>query len=141
MAMFLSDPFDALRRFQNAVESHRSADWFGMGTASPGAYPPVNVFQQDESVVVVAELPGIGKKDLDVQVKDNRVRISGRRTIEYEEDASLHRRERIFGTFDRTFAIPIKIDADRVKAEYRDGILAIHLPRSDRDKPRTVTID
>ncbi len=141
MAFLFRDPFESLRLFQNALERHRSADWFGLGTASSGAYPPVNVFQQDGNFIVIAELPGVDKKDLDIQVKDNRVRLSGRRMIEYEKGASIHRRERVSGTFDRTFAMPIEIDADRVKAEYRDGILAIRLAQSERSKPRSVAID
>jgi len=140
MAPYLTDPINALLRLQNALESYRSADWFGTGTASSGAYPPLNVFQQEDNVVVVAEIPGVKKSDLDIQVKKNRVRIAGRRGIEYEEGASLHRRERVSGAFDRTIAIPMEIEADKVKAEYRDGILAVHLPRAERDKPRSVKI-
>lgn len=140
MALYRSDPFSALPRLQDALESYRFADWFGGGTAASGAYPPLNVFQQDDNVVVVAEIPGVSKSDLDIQVKHNRVRIAGKRSIEYGEGASLHRRERVSGAFDRTIAIPMEIEADRVKAEYRDGILAIHLPRAERDKPRSVNI-
>lgn len=141
MALFLSDPFNALLRLQQALESHRSADGFGTGTVSGGAYPPLNVFQRDDSVVIVAEIPGVKKSDLEIQVKNNRVRISGKRAIEYEDGASLHRRERVSGAFDRTIAIPMKIEADNVKAEYRDGILAVNLPRAERDKPRSIAID
>ena len=141
MAFLFSDPFEGLRLFQNALERHRFADWFGAGTASTGAYPPVNVFQQDENFIVIAELPGVDKKDLDIQVKDNRVRIAGKRTIDYGAGASMHRRERVFGTFDRTFAVPIEIDTEQVKAEYRDGMLAIRLSRSEKSKPRSVAID
>lgn len=140
MAPYLTDPIDALLRLQNALDSYRSADWFGTGTASSGAYPPLNVFQQDDNVVIVAEVPGVNKGDLDIEVKNNRVRIAGRRSIEYEEGASLHRRERVSGAFDRTIAVPVEIDADKVKAECRDGILAVHLPRAERDRPRSVKI-
>jgi HSP20 family protein len=141
MAIFFRDPFESLRLFQNALERQRSTDWFGAGTASTGAYPPVNVFQQEDGFVVVAELPGVDKADLDIQVKDKRVRISGKRAIDYGEGASMHRRERVSGSFDRTFAVPVEIDAERVKAEYRDGILAIRLVQSERSKPRSVAID
>lgn len=141
MALYRSDPFNALLRLQNALDSHLFADWFGTGTASAGAYPPLNVFQQGENVVVVSEVPGVKKSDLDIQVKNNRVRISGRRSIDYGEGASLHRRERVSGAFDRTIAVPIEVETDQVKAEYRDGILAVHLPRAERDKPRSVAID
>ena len=140
MAQYFSDPYNALLRLQNTLDSSRSADWFGTGTASSGAYPPINVFQQDENVVVVAELPGVRKSDMDIQVKNNRVRISGKRTVEYEDGASLHRRERVSGAFDRTIAVPMEIEADEVKAEFRDGVLTVCLPRAERDKPRSVAI-
>lgn len=140
MAPYLTDPINALLRLQNALESNRFADWFGTGTASSGAYPPLNVFQQDDNVVIVAEVPGVKKSEIDIQVKNNRVRIAGRRSIEYQEGASLHRRERVSGAFDRTIAIPMEIEADKVKAEYREGILAVHLPRAERDRPRSVKI-
>lgn len=140
MALYRSDPFNALLRLQKALDSYRFADWFGTGTASAGAYPPLNVFQQDDSVMVVAEIPGVDKSDLDIQVKNNRLRIAGKRDIAHENGASLHRRERVSGAFDRTIAVPMEIEADKVRAEYRDGILAVHLPRAVRDRPRSVKI-
>jgi HSP20 family protein len=60
--------------------------------------------------------------------------------VTYPEGVSLHRRERSVGEFDRTLSIPVQIDPDSIKAEYRDGVLALLLPRSERDKPRTIKI-
>jgi HSP20 family protein len=60
--------------------------------------------------------------------------------ISYPESVSIHRRERSSGEFDRTRSIPVRIDADAIKAECRDGVLALHLPRLERDKPRTINI-
>jgi HSP20 family protein len=105
-----------------------------------GTYPPLNIFRQADDLVVITELPGIKRQDVDVQVQGDRIRISGTKAIQYEEAASLHRRERIAGNFDRTIAIPNEVDTKRVKAEYRDGILAIFLPRADRNKPKSITI-
>ena len=90
--------------------------------------------------MIITELPGIKKSDLDIQIKDNAIRIAGTKSVNYSDKASLHRRERLAGRFDRAVTIPVQIDADRVKAEYRDGILALHLPRSEQDKPRSVKI-
>lgn len=90
--------------------------------------------------MVITELPGISREDVDVQVQGGRLRIAGKKTIQYEEGASLHRRERIAGSFDRSITIPIEVDADRVKAEYHNGILALLLPRAERDKPKSITI-
>jgi HSP20 family protein len=68
------------------------------------------------------------------------VRIAGTKAIEYPNRASLHRRERLEGAFDRTVTIPVEIDSDRVKAECRDGILALFLTRAERDKPKSIKI-
>jgi HSP20 family protein len=91
------------------------------------------------SFKAIIELPGIDKNDLHVQAKENTIRISGRKVVAYPE-ASVHRRERVSGDFDRTLSIPVQLDPDGIKAEYRDGALALSLPRSERDRPRTVQI-
>jgi HSP20 family protein len=111
------------------------------GPSGRGSYPPLNVFRQGDDFVVITELPGVQREDVDIQVKGNRVRIAGKKSVQFGEGASLHRRERIAGSFDRTIAIPVELDADRVKAEYRDGVLALFLPRAERDKPKSITID
>jgi HSP20 family protein len=135
-----ADPFEALLRLQRAVETARSSNWFGLGTTSAGAFPPLNVFQKGDDFVVVAEIPGVSKSDLDIKVKDGQLRLSGKKTVQYDERASPHRRERIAGSFDRTVSFPTDIDPDGGKAEYRDGVLAVFVPRAERAKPRTIEI-
>ena len=76
----------------------------------------------------------------DIQVKDNAIRIAGTKSVNYSDKASLHRRERAAGRFDRAVTIPVRIDAGRVKAEYHDGVLALYLPRAEQDKPRSVKV-
>jgi HSP20 family protein len=73
-------------------------------------------------------------------VKGNTIRLSGTKAVQYGEGASLHRRERLAGGFDRAITLPVEIDAEKVKAEYRDGILALYLTRAERDKPRSITV-
>jgi hypothetical protein len=90
--------------------------------------------------VLVAEVPGISKSDLDIQVKGRTVRLSGVKSVKYAEKASLHRRERLAGRFDRSVTLPIEIDPDGVTAECQDGILALSLPRAERDKPRSIKL-
>ena len=140
MIMRFSDPFDALLNFQKQLEARLASDWLGNSTAQIGAYPPINIFQQGHDLVAILELPGVGKSDLAIEAKEGTLRISGRKTLDYQENASIHRRERLAGSFDRTITLPIKIDPDRIKAEYRDGILAIFVPRAEADKPRTIAI-
>jgi HSP20 family protein len=140
MAMFLPDPFDALVGLQQALDAFRASDWLEAGPSGAGAYPVLNVFRKGDDTVVIAEVPGIKKSDLQIQVKDRTIRISGTKSVAYPEKAGLHRRERVAGRFDRAVSIPVEIDADKIKAECRDGILALYLPRAERDKPRTVAI-
>ena len=133
-------PLETLLNIQRALQAREASDWFQNQTTSQGPFPPINVFQQGDDILAIIELPGIEKDALDIQTKDNTIRISGKKVISYPEGVSVHRRERSTGEFDRTLSIPIQIDADAIKAEYRDGILALHLPRSERDKPRTIKI-
>ena len=134
-------PLDALFDFQRALESRLESDWLRGATAGTGAFPPINVFQQGDNLVAIIELAGVNKSELEIQAKDNTLRISGKKNIAYPEKVSLHRRERLSGTFDRTLTVPIQIDAERIKAEYRDGVLALFVPRAESDKPRSISIN
>jgi HSP20 family protein len=140
MATAFGDPFETLFSIQRALEAREASDWLRNQTTSQGPFPPINVFQQGDDILAIIELPGVDKSVLQVQAKENTIRISGRKTPSYPEGVSLHRRERSAGEFDRTLSIPVQIDPDGIRAEYRDGILALYLPRSERDKPRTIKI-
>jgi HSP20 family protein len=140
MAMLLPDPFDALLQFQQALDSFRTSDWLGAGPSGGGGYPPRNVFRKGDDVVVITEVPGVHKDDLQIQVKGNTIRIAGRKSVQYGEGASVHRRERTAGSSDRAVTLPVEVDADHVRAECRDGILALYLPRAERDKPKSIAI-
>lgn len=82
-----------------------------------GIIPPINVFQQGDTLVAILEVPGVNKDDLDIQAKDNAIRISGKKEIIYPQSVSMHRRERLTGTFDRTLTVPMQVDTDAIKAE------------------------
>jgi HSP20 family protein len=112
----------------------------GSRTTGMGSFPPINIFQQGDDFVPIVELPGVDKNDLGIEVKENTIRISGKKTINYDEAASVHRRERVWGVFDRTLSVPVQIDPDAVNAEYRDGVLALFVPRAASDKPRTIKV-
>jgi HSP20 family protein len=137
----MRDPLAALLGLQRAMDSVMSNDWFGSRTSGSGAFPSVNVFNDGEDFVLVAELPGVRKEDLEVEVRGDTLRIQGKKTIAYDEDASVHRRERSAGQFDRTLTLPTDIDAAKVSADYRDGVLTLRLPRAESAKPRTVAIN
>ena len=140
MIMEFADPFDRLLDLQRSLEATLASDWLQDLTTSRGPFPPINVFQQGDDLLAIIELPGVSKSDLEIQAKENSIRISGKKTVDYPAEASLHRRERVSGEFDRTLSVPVQIEPDGIKAEYRDGILALFLPRAERDKPRTIKI-
>jgi len=140
MSLNLHDPFDALFTLQRALDARRGSEWMGRGTAASGSYPPVNIFQQGDDFIAVLEVPGVGKDNLSIEAKENTIRISGRKAIDYGEDTSVHRRERLSGVFDRTIALPIDINPEAVRAEYHDGVLALFIPRAEHEKPRTIKI-
>ena len=136
-----ADPFETLLNLQRDLEARTSSDWLRNQTASPGPFPPINVFQQGDDVLAIIELAGIDKSNLQIQAKENTIRISGRKVIDYPEKSSVHRRERVGGEFDRTLSLPMNLNPDGIRADYRDGVLALLLPRSERDKPRSIQID
>jgi HSP20 family protein len=139
MALF-PDPFSTLPGLQEALEAFRRSGWLQSSPSGGGSYPPLNIFRKGDDLVLIAEVPGIGRSDLDLQIKGNTVRLSGTKAVKYGENASLHRRERLAGRFDRSVTLPVEIDPDGVKAECHDGILALFLPRAERDKPRSIKI-
>lgn len=132
--------FDTLPGLQEALDAFRASSWLGASSSGGGSFPPLNVFRKGEDLVIITEVPGIKTSDLEVQVKGNTIRVSGTKTVSYPEKASLHRRERVWGRFDRTMTLPIGVDADGAKAECRDGILALFLPRAERDKPKPIRV-
>jgi HSP20 family protein len=138
--MFLSDALDALLQFQQALDTSRSSGWLGSSPSGSGSYPPLNVFRQGDDIVVIAEVPGVRKSDLQIEVKGRTLRIAGTKSVSYGEKSSVHRRERLAGRFDRAITLPVEIDAEKVRAECHDGILALYLPRAERDKPRAITL-
>jgi len=132
--------FDQLRREMLRVfDVVTGSD--GARELSAGVFPPMNVTQDDNNFYLRAEVPGIGAKDLSISALRNRVSISGRREIPQEnEHVSYHRRERAEGEFSRTVTLPGEVVADRVEARYKDGILALTLPKAEEAKPRQIAV-
>lgn len=140
MALF-PDPFGTLVSLQNTLDAFRRSDWLQSSLSASGGYPPLNVFRKGDDFALVAEVPGVGRSDLEIQVKGRTIRLSGSKSTNYPEKASIHRRERLQGRFDRSITLPIEVDQDSVTAECHDGVLVVTLPRAGRDKPRSVRIN
>ena len=140
MAVF-PEPTGTLLGIQNALDAFRRSDWLRSSPSAGGSYPPLNIFRKDDGFVLVAEVPGINRSDLEIQVKGRTIRLSGSKLVQYPAEASVHRRERLQGRFDRSITLPIEVDQEGVTAECRNGILAVMLPQAERDKPRSIRID
>jgi HSP20 family protein len=140
MITTFADPFDTLLSLQRELEARFASDWLHDLTTSRGPYPPINVFQQGDDMLAILELPGVDKNDLQIQAQANTIRICGKKRVDYSNEASVHRRERVSGEFDRTLSLPVEVDPSGIKAEYRDGLLALFLPRAESDKPHSIKV-
>ena len=104
--------------------------------------PPVDIFETEDAIVLKAELPGVDPKDVEVRVEDNNLYLKGERNYEKEvKEQNYHRIERSYGSFARSFSLPNSIDAEKVKAEYKDGLLTLTMPKREETKPKTIKID
>ena len=104
--------------------------------------PPVDIYETEDAIVLKAELPGIDPKDVEVRVEDNTLYLKGERNYEKEvKEQNYHRVERSYGSFARSFSLPNSINAEKVKAEYKDGLLTLTMPKREEAKPKTIKID
>src|SRR5581483_4998620 len=114
------------------------------GLMTAGAWvPPVDIYQNgDHELVLKAELPDMTREDIDVTVDNGTLTIKGEKKLSSDvKEEQYHRIERRYGTFSRSFTLPQTIDASKVAADYRNGVLTIRLPLRDEAKPRQIKID
>ena len=105
------------------------------------SYPAVNVWFNDEGLVVSAEMPGVKSDDLDINVQRDNLTISGiLGSEELPEEAVYHRKERGSGQFSRTIQMPFSVNPDKVEASFKQGVLTIRLPRVEAEKPKKIKI-
>jgi len=130
--------FTSLQREMNKVLD----DFFGKDELfRPGSYPLLDMAETDESVIVKAELPGIDPKGVDISISDDNLTIKGEKKEETEEKGKhFHRIERSYGSFSRTISLPKSVNIDKVKAEYKNGILEINLPKKEEAKAKKVEV-
>jgi HSP20 family protein len=103
--------------------------------------PPVDIFETDGEVVLKAELPGVKPEDVELRVENNTLFLRGERRFEKEvNEENYHRVERSYGSFSRSFTLPSSIDSEKVKAEYKDGLLTLTMPKREEAKPKTIKI-
>lgn len=145
MAIVRFDPFRELASMQDRInrifgEAYRRGD--DDITMRADWAPAVDIFENDQhEIVIKAEIPGLKKDDIDVSVENSTLTLRGKRERETEvKEEQYHRVERAYGMFSRSFSLPQTVDASRVHAEYKDGVLTLTLPKREEAKPRQVQV-
>ena len=151
MAIVRWEPFRDLLSLQDRMnrlfhESYRGAspgpapneeDWALGGSWAPA----VDIYEQEGNIVLKAELPGIDSKDVDIRLENNVLTLRGERKLDEEvKRDNYHRVERSYGTFTRSFTLPTVVDQEKIKAEYKDGVLRVTLPKHEEAKPKQISI-
>jgi len=140
------DPFEDVSTFPQQMDRLFS-QYFGRAgcgeeALAPGAWTPaVDIYETDEKMVIKAELPGLRKEDVDIEVRDNTLTLKGERKFEQEtQEKNYHRVERSYGSFQRSFLLPSTIKQEAIEAAFKDGILEISLPKAEEAKPKKLEI-
>ena len=128
------------RLFDESYRGNRgTADEWALG----GSWAPaVDIYEQDGNIVLKAELPGVDPKAVDIRLENNTLTLRGERKLDQEvKEDNYHRVERSYGSFSRSFTLPTVVDQGNIKAEYRDGVLKLTLPKREEAKPRQIQIN
>jgi HSP20 family protein len=140
------DPFRDLGLLQDRM--NRLFDDAGRGwrtndepAATTSWSPAVDIFETEGEIVVRAELPGMERKDITLHLENNVLTLRGERKFQKEtKDENYHRIERSYGNFSRSFSIPATVDEEQIRADYKDGVLKIALPKKEQAKPKQIRI-
>lgn len=143
MTLVRFDPFRDLSQLQNRV-NRLFTDTRASGLEEDpfqSFSPAVDIFERGDNLILSAELPGVRREELDLKVEGNVLTIRGERvrdkTIQEEQ---YHRVERSYGTFSRSFTLPSTVDAARIQARFKDGILEVTLPKAEDAKPKKIDV-
>jgi HSP20 family protein len=145
MAIVKYNPFRELRAMQEQMNRLLDLAWnreSGEEMREGMWQPPVDIFEDAESLIIKAELPGIDQKDIDVRIEDSTLTLRGERKHDQEvRKENYHRVERYYGAFQRSFSLPTTIDQEKVKATCDKGVLTIVLPKKEETKPKQISIE
>jgi HSP20 family protein len=136
------DPFREFLTVSNRVNRTVDDAFIQRPEAAFGAWaPPVDIFERQDHLVIRAEVPGIQKEDMDVRIENGVLTLHGERKEEKEvKDVNAHLTERVYGSFTRSFSLPTTVDATKVTAVYKDGVLEVTVPKIETAKPKQVEI-
>ena len=103
--------------------------------------PPVDIFEDAEAIRIIAEVPGVKPEDVKISLENNVLTIRGsKQQVAQERTEQVHRYERTYGTFERSFTLPATVDASSIKASYEHGVLTVTLPKAEKAKPRQIEV-
>ena len=136
------DPFHQLAAMSNRLNRTTNVPYTPRTEDSFGTWaPPVDIFEKHDHLIIRAEIPGVQKEDVDVRIENGVLTLHGERKQEAEvTEGNAYRMERVYGTFTRTFSLPTTVDAAKVTATYKDGILEVSVPKVETAKPKQVEI-
>jgi HSP20 family protein len=135
------DPFRDIARLQEDLLGRAFDDRLFRAGESMGWTPSVDIYEDGEEVVVRAELAGVDPKDVDIRFENGVLTVKGERKMEKEEKKeNYHRVELSYGTFTRSFSLPATVDPEKIRAEAKNGVLAIHLPKKAEAKPKAIQV-
>ena len=138
-----ADSFYALRRL-NSMLDDALATWPSLGengSVTSAWIPAVDVVENKEGVRITVELPGVKPEDVKLSVENSVLTIRGEKRAGYEEKTDrMHRFERQYGSFERTFSLPSTVDVEHIDARYDNGVLTVDLPKAERAKPKQIEI-
>lgn len=143
MMTYYLEPMRNLARIQNEMSRWMRDAFDGAdATTGPGLYAPaVDIIEHGDDLVLLADLPGVRREDIDVSVENRTLTLTGERKAPAEsEDSAVYRSERPMGKFTRTFSLPATVDVGRITAEHKEGVLRVALPKAEEARPRRIEI-
>ncbi|MHB1846871.1 MAG: Hsp20/alpha crystallin family protein [Deltaproteobacteria bacterium] len=133
-----------LRRLQDELDGWFNNLWSGYGSpeaTTRSVWPRADIYEDPEGLQLKFEVPGLEPKDVKVTLAENTLTIAGERKLDHEDkQENYHRIEHSYGAFERSFTLPANLDTEKVRADYKNGVLHVFLPRSERAKPRSIAV-
>ena len=139
-------PWTGMTAFHDNVNRFFDDSFFRFGglNEETGLYnwnPVVDIYEKDDALVIKAELPGMDKKDIAIDLKDGVLTLKGERVHDKEvKEENYYRKERVFGEFQRAFKLPAEADSEKITADFKDGVLKIDIPKPEEKKPKKITV-
>jgi HSP20 family protein len=140
------NPWREMETFQNPFGNFFNEPFFvkswlndeaGMGRWEPA----VDIYDDKDKIVIKAELPGVDKKDIKVDLKEHVLTLKGERSYENEEkEDNYYHKERAFGKFQRAFRLPVNLNPEKINADFKDGVLKIEIPKPEEEEPKKITV-